>query len=471
MFRLSCPCRWLALLVAVFSAVGLLLTGRLRGDDATAKPANAFFRVQQIDGRWWFIAPDGKHVLSLGVCHVTFRGDAIRGGGGSPYRDAVEKKYGGAEKWRAVTAARLAGWGFNTLGAWSDDALAHAGDTPLAYAPTVNLGSSFVAETGRGQAWLEGRFPDVFDPRFEVSCRRTAERRCSARKDDSALLGWFTDNELRWGPDWRSKEELLVSFLNLPKETPGRVAAIRMLRDRYPQIAEFNKVWKAGYASWEAVGAAEKVASPYARKEVYAQNQAGNERENRDDPLRAAFVADCESFVGLLADRYFRSAREAILAADPNHMVFGCRFAYLPPKPVLAAAGQYLDVISLNCYATNPGGILGQYATAGKPLLIGEFAFRGKDSGLPNTKGAGPIVATQEQRAAAFEHYVRIALTRPEVVGYHWFQWGDEPKEGRFDGENSNYGLVKIDDEPYPLLTEKMREVNRSAPQWHQNPE
>jgi hypothetical protein len=463
------------LLAGACVAVCLCLIGSSRADDqpkkSTASPAKTFFRVQEIDGRWWFISPDGKPMLSLGVCTVTFQGATIRDTRVAPYKAATEKRYGTVEKWREATAGRLISWGFNTLGAWSDEKLAQAGEVPLAYAPTVNLGSTFVSETGQGQAWLQGRFPDVFDPRFEVSCRRTAASRCSSCKDDPALLGWFSDNELRWGPDWRSKEELLVTFLNLPAATPGRTAAIQLLRDRYKQIEEFNKVWKASYESWEALEKAEKVVSPYVRKEVYAQNQAAEDRENRDDSLRASFVADCNAFVDLLAQRYFRTIREATLAADPNHLVFGCRFAYVPPKPVIAAAAEYLDVISFNCYTKNPSGTIRDYAATGKPLIIGEFAFRGKDSGLPNTKGAGPLVDTQEQRAAAYEKYVRIAVSKPEIVGYHWFQWVDEPKEGRFDGENSNYGLVKIDDELYDQLVGKMTEANRLAPEWHRSPQ
>jgi agarase len=135
------------------------------------------------------------------------------------------------------------------------------------------------------------------------------------------------------------------------------------------------------------------------------------------------------------------------------------------------AARRYLDVISFNCYQTDPRPTVRQYAVLGRPILIGEFTFRAADVGLPNTKGAGPHVATQADRAAAFERYVRLLLGEPEAVGYHWFQFTDQPKEGRFDGENSNYGAVNIQDEPYPELTRKMAEVNGQAERWHRGGE
>ncbi len=200
------------------------------------------------------------------------------------------------------------------------------------------------------------------------------------------------------------------------------------------------------------------------------KTRAKKRKANQADPRRAAFVADCDAFLAELAERYFRVTFEAIRAADPNHIVFGCRFAYVPPGPVVAAAAKYLDAISFNCYDTDPRRVIDAYSVFGKPLIIGEFAFRGADSGLPNTRGAGPIVKTQADRATAFTRYASWALSKPNVVGYHWFEHADEPKEGRFDGENSNYGLVNIHDEPYQALTQAMTQLNAQAERLHAKP-
>jgi hypothetical protein len=51
---------------------------------------------------------------------------------------------------------------------------------------------------------------------------------------------------------------------------------------------------------------------------------------------------------------------------------------------------------------------------------------------------------------------------------YHWFEWVDEPKEGRFDGEDSNYGLVDIQDRPYQEFVEAVRKANAAAREAHQ---
>ena len=87
--------------------------------------------------------------------------------------------------------------------------------------------------------------------------------------------------------------------------------------------------------------------------------------------------------------------------------------------------------------------------------------------GLPNTKGAGLPVATQEDRARHFTNYVQGLLDLPYAVGYHWFEHADEPAEGRFDGENCNYGLVNIKDQPWEVLVTQMAKVNESIDARH----
>lgn len=433
----------------------------------TAAAAPGFFHTEKIDGRWWLIGPDGQRFISKGVDTVQFAQDNIQGTQRSPYGEANRAKYQTEAAWRAAVARRLVDWGFNTLGAWSDSELAKldCGGQHLAYAPNVDLGAAFVWRTG--DAWRCGIFPDVFAPEFETACRQRALDHCGPRKNDPAVLGWFTDNELRWGPDWRGKDELLTLFLALPAKAPGRTAAIELLHERYGTADKFNTVWNTNFASWDALANAGPINPPVVRKEVYAQNQETERQANEGDPKRAAFVGDCEAFLAQLAERYFRITAAAIKEADPNHLNFGCRFAYVPPAPVVAAAAKYLDAISFNCYDRDPRPAIERYAVFGKPVIIGEFSFRSEDSGLPNTKGAGPKVKTQAGRAAAFKKYVTAALSHPNLVGYHWFEHADEPQEGRFDGENSNYGVVTITDEVYTELTNAMRELNAQAEALH----
>jgi hypothetical protein len=172
----------------------------------------------------------------------------------------------------------------------------------------------------------------------------------------------------------------------------------------------------------------------------------------------------------MIAKEYARVTSEAIRRADPNHLVLGCRFAGYPGDSVIQAVGPYFDVISYHSYSPLPPSDRLELITklTGKPTMITEFSFKAMDSGLPNTKGAAKPVATQEERAAGFQAYVQALAGLPGCVGFHWFEYRDEPKEGRrLDGENSNYGVVKIDFTPWETLTERMQQVNAAIQRLH----
>jgi agarase len=46
----------------------------------------------------------------------------------------------------------------------------------------------------------------------------------------------------------------------------------------------------------------------------------------------------------------------------------------------------------------------------------------------------------------------------------------DQPAEGRFDGEDNNWGLVNEQDEPYTVVTEQMAIVNPEIWDYLQTP-
>ncbi len=410
---------------------------------------------------FWLVDPDGGRFLSKGVNTVRFDQDHIGLTDRVPYADTCREKYGSQYIWRAAAANRLAGWKFNTLGCWSDELVASAGSSPLAITPTTALGASFRLHR------RDEIFPDVFDPAFLGHIRESAKNHCTKLRNEAGLLGTFIDNELYWSPDWRGAEELLTLFLNLPAHRPGRVAATIRLEERYRDFSQFNAVWRTPARSWEEFGTIRPVEAPFFRMPPGGLNDAFEAGANRANRTRAAFSADCDAFAAVVAEQYFELCVSAIKAADPNHLVIGSRFGYQPQPNVIAAAGRYLDVVSFNCYDLDASALIDVYAAYGKPCLISEFSFRGEDSGLPNTNGAGPRVASQIERAQCFERYVTAALKKPAVVGYHWFEHADQPAEGRFDGENSNFGTVTIKDEAYAELTETMTRVNAAAEQVH----
>lgn len=387
------------LLVALFCAACT------EGSQSPSLPgATGFFQVAEVGERWLFITPEGAPFYSVGVNDVDPRGDTDLETGLCPYCEAVESIYETPEDWAQEAVERLESWGFNTAGAWSEDDLL----APLIpYTTLLNYGG--------GQS-------DFFSEEFLERVQTITEERVAPRKDDPNLLGWFLDNELKWGPDWRGNITMLDQYMTLDEGSPGRLVAEQ-------------------------------------------------------------YEGDHEGFLLALAEQYFRVTSEAIRRADPNHLILGARASSLSmPPQVPQAAAAYLDVFSVNFYATTDGlfeglnenwgplvpidGWLEAYhELSGLPLMATEFSFRSSESEPPNTYP--PIYLTfdtQVERAGAYDEYVQNCFDAPYIVGQHWFEYVDQPVGGRGDGEDNNFGLITVDDEPYDDFLELVAMTNARAP-------
>ncbi len=373
-------------------------------------------------------------MISAGVDHVSYRGDGVWQGSGLPYLKAVRARYGGYAAWKQATLQRLRQWGFNTIGAWSDPQLETAPTLP--YTLVLDIAAR------AGASWRKGQEADFFSPAFAAAARRIARQICHAHRNDPNLIGYFSDNELRWGADWRGKQSLLDMYLALPAGAPGRQAAIAFLRREYfGRIAALDHAWEIKATSFDRIQTIGKT---------------------------SAYRADARQFLRLAAGRYFKVCAQAIHAADPNHLYLGARIAW-PWYPAVLEAAHWADVVTINIYARDPRPVAARAARlSGRPVMVTEFSFRARNAVTPNLKGAGPKVANQAARAAAYAKYVERLESLHAAVGFHWFEWCDEPRQGRaLDGEDSNYGLVRINDRAYKTFVQAVSAANRKAAAEH----
>jgi hypothetical protein len=188
------------------------------------------------------------------------------------------------------------------------------------------------------------------------------------------------------------------------------------------------------------------------------------------DTATAAAISETDraDFLGVVADKYFSVTSAAIRKADPHHLIIGTRFhgKTLKQQPVFAAAGKYIDIISINYYETwTPDTTrMSEWVNwSGRPILITEWYVKGDDAGLPNNSGAGWIVPTQADRGLFYQHFALNLLRFKGCVGWQWFKYIDnDPAAADVDPSNSdsNKGIVSIHFQPYLPLTERMRELN-----------
>jgi len=195
---------------------------------------------------------------------------------------------------------------------------------------------------------------------------------------------------------------------------------------------------------------------------IYLQRCRGSEAQ----ALRTGFGA-------LAAREYFRRSTAVVREEIPGALILGVRFAGDAPDVAIRACAEFCDVVSFNHYRPDERiteeMIHRYWHLSKKPLMITEFSWRAREnlSGNPNERGAGAVVRTQAERASNYARFIDLIASFPMVVGWSWFEWADQSPQGRFDGENSNYGLVSIRHEPYRALIEAMAEANADAPDVH----
>lgn len=396
-------------------------TSQYGGFLETKVKSTGFFRVEQIDGKWWFVDPEGYLFFSTGSTGIGPRSEFSRikgreyiftlmppgeeissasGMAGQPANPSARpatsfiswnlyRRFGNEwyQKWMDFTVRRMDNWGLNTIANWSDATIGGSGRK--AYVATLR---GWGIETG-----VMG-MPDVYDPGYEKSVDDAASSQCTPRKNDPFLLGYFIGNE----PAWPNREEEFVNVILSGDDTPMKTALKQFL-------------------------------------------EKGDTPENR------------KAFVHATYAKFINIVNSAIKKHDPNHLNLGLRFGGSAPDVIIKASNGF-DVFSFNSYGytVNPNIIKRISELTGLPMIIGEFHF-----GVPG-RGLAPGLAqtsNQEERGVAYRYYVENAAANPAIIGTHWFQWIDQPPTGRNDGENYNIGFVDVTDRPYNELVNAAKET------------
>ncbi len=153
----------------------------LGGYASTHAKATGFFRVEEIDGVWWFVDPHGHRFLSTSSNGI---GGFGGGRGGTPATPTPAQTAATQRQLR-----RLDAWGLNTGGAGR---------------PNIQMlrWPQVPATTFLG-------VPDVYAETFTTGIEAAAQTQCSARRDDPLLIGYFIGNE----PPWGDRESEVVDLI------------------------------------------------------------------------------------------------------------------------------------------------------------------------------------------------------------------------------------------------------------------
>jgi hypothetical protein len=379
--------------------------------------ATGFFRTESINGKWWFVDPEGYLFLSVGV-------DCISPGRGGNVKDADKRKnmfsvlppvqpdqrnpgqtsYIGFGQWNLqrrygdnylskaneMIINRMEKWGINTIGNWSDPGI--IGMNRMNF--MVSMRPAGVERSLMGLA-------DVYGPDYQKRMDESIKASVEPYRNNPRLIGYFVGNE----PAWLGEEVRLCSLILDGDDKPIKTALVSFLK-------------------------------------------GGDTPERRKEFIFNTFRT------------YLASVRIAQKKFDPNHLNLGIRFGNVSgiDEEILKICREYFDVLSFNCYDLCPKPEMLDRALkiTGLPMIIGEFHFGTVDRGMAQSLWQ---VDSQKERGVAYRYYTEQGYSHPGLIGTAYFQWCDQDLTGRNDGENYNCGLIDVTDRPYKYQVEAMSET------------
>lgn len=413
--------------------------------------ATGFFRTEKHNGKWWLVDPDGHLFWSHGFNCVGDGGAATMTSGREEYfilpkgpefenflTVSTNKRWKGKkffdftganllrglgkdwqEKYKYLTQRRLASWGVNTMGGWSNKDFCFMRKTP--YTITIHPWSPGVNDNLR----------DPFNPGFRKNYFRTIEKAVQDSAGDPWCIGYFVDNELHWE---QQPMKVMKKVAFGPAWMKAKVKFVNMLKKKYGDIGAFNKQVDRDFESWDAV---------LANKKIYSL---------------AKIKTTCDEFYIEMSRRYFKGVRDAVKKFAPNQLYLGCRMNHWNSL-CLPAAAEFCDVVSLNIYKHQIGKPMAELKLD-KPFMVSEYHFGTQDRGM---WGLGLCWSSdQKDRARMYEEYVGEGLANPNCVGTHWFQYNSQAFTGRGDGENYQVGTTDIGGRPWPEFRDAIRNVGKT---------
>lgn len=415
-----------------------------------------FFRLaRDAHGRTWLAAPGGRPYFADCLGGVTpdaaGRWDDARrkayswvppkrGAFASVWLDASSQGSGAAEYWPSFyranlirkwgadsdvdalfgerAAARLSAWGFTCLGPWSQRSLLPSKLPYFSDGPSMELDVPAIYPPGEKTG--SGRLPDVYDPSFAPQVEQAASA-LAKTKDDPYLIAHFFDEEPAW-------DRFQDGILGLSNDAPARRRFLQFLKTRYGSAKRLDAAWGLSVSSLKDV-----------------RDPGSTEQARRD----------WDELVARAAARYCETLSRAVRRADPNHLLFGSRFAVPGGEATRAAAracAPFVDAEAVDEFTFQPAGL-----TPGKPYFVAAYSFNSLDAGLLTAAGA---VSSQAQRGAAYRRFLQACAADAGCVGASFYQYVDEPITGRGDGDTSLNGFVTVADVPYAPLVQAARAAN-----------
>ena len=427
-------------------------------DIRSSNPAG-FWRTGKVNGRWYFVNPDGNATILHGVNGVL--PDPARDGSTTETKYWYKTLFGeDVPTWADYAGGILADYGFNFFTAsprrtkylWDyfDESSLRQLQAPREGIENGQVETLYMLRTFQwnyaskyrvGMSDSEyNRFVLLFNPDYISFIEDLAAEATAPFKDSKNIIGYFIDNELPFN-SYQDRYPLKGIELQHFLELEDRFSA-----DDPQGFDEF-----AGARNFAKAFMLEKGVQP--------------EVANITTALRNEFRYQ-------VARYYYKTMTEAIRKADPNHLILGSRLfdSSMYNEWTVKACAEFCDVVSVNYYNhwyPTVDYCRNQLAVwMDKPFIVTEFYTKGDGAGYgatpyENIEGAGWIVRNQAARGHYYQNFTIRLLQMKNCAGWEWFEFMDNYGTAASNTwTGSNKGIVSARFEPYTDCLELMRQMH-----------
>ena len=415
--------------------------------------AKGVFYIAKLDGRFFFVTPDGNPYFMVGVDAVgwteggystpLFENDAprdvfqelpVKGEFPDAYQGRkvnfltanLQRKYGADYKRVAaeVVRKRLLLWGFNSTAKWG------WGTTVPGFPYIEDCTFKSVKRFGG-----ISRFIDPFDSGFQTAIEEDIQKVVAKRGSDKMLLAYSFENENGWG------DEYAPQLLRTDNGFAARTAFVDFLIDR-------------NGGNLKAVADLLGAASSTSREALLAATLSGD-KVSKDDA--SAFMAKASA-------RYHEILRDSLRKYDSKHLLTGASHCAHQSPSWIYAALPFVDFISFNEYMIDSkwiGEHLAALQKADRPYIVTEYSFVQDRRGM-RFYNSRNTMRTEAARGLAYRYDSELNASRPLCMGLGYFIFFDQPLTMRSlpNGECCNFGIVNQADQPYWDMVAEVEKSN-----------
>ncbi|TWT81501.1 hypothetical protein CA13_29540 [Planctomycetes bacterium CA13] len=403
-----------------------------------------FFHLQQINGRDWFITPEGNAFFAVALSHL-YSGDSDL---------ACANVYeGDVDAWLDGSFKKARALGFNcALGSATSPERNLNGFVDLEKVEAVFRKNNFPYSVGvillkHPWEFVEGEtLPDIFEPAYEEMIKSRAAAVCPKYKDDPLVMGYFYG----FGA-FNSAATWVNHHLSLPARTAGRETIVNLLIERYDNDAShFNTIYGTSLSDIAEL----KSSAVLSYDEIY---------EHRNYPdvrtlLNQEMLDDFEAIISLMCTRLYKIGHDAIRRWDKNHLILGSFVKeWALSVDSWKAVAPYVDVIAPQ-HLNRDISVNALAKAVNLPMIISD-----DEIGFCYDPGPGYCcVESHAARAELYEANLMRNFKDPRIIGASYCACMYD-QGGKALKYNQQAGFYDRQGNPRPQLIRTVTSTNKSV--------